>query len=127
MKTCCEATGETPLHFAATSNHLEITKLLLAAGADPNRTTHVGVPSNSFSYEVPVIGETPLHRAAGYGCRRLIVTLIEAGADANILDAHGQSGLTWFSRHLNWNCHEDITSRDEVGKMVAPDDWKDRV
>ena len=123
----CPTTGESALHLAATNNQTEIAKLLLSAGADPNRKCKVGVITSSFWRDVPVIGETPLHRAAGYSCRELIVALIEAGADANILDAQGQSGLTWFSRNVNWNLHEDITSRDEVGKMVASDDWKDQV
>ena len=125
--SACPTTGETALHLAATNNQTAIAKLLLSAGADPNRRAKVGVTTNTFWRDVPVVGETPLHRAAGYGCRELIIALIAAGADTNILDAHGQSGLTWFSRNVNWNLHKDITSRDEVGKMVAPDDWKDRV
>ena len=56
-----------------------------------------------------------------------IVALKKAGADENILDANGDFGLTWFSRTVNWKRHGDITSRDEVGEMVAPDGWKSRV
>lgn len=53
--------------------------------------------------------------------------LIEAGSDENILDSNDGFGLTWFRLHAHRNRHDDITSGDEVAKMVAPDQWKNDV
>ena len=122
----CTMTGETPLHQAATFNQTEIAKLLLAAGANPNAKTKVGVPTKTFWRDVEVIGETPLHRASGYSCLTLITALMEAGADGNITDANSEFALTWFSRMINWS-HSDMENRSAVGEVIASDDWKDRV
>jgi len=124
--TVCPTTGETPLHQAATFNQTEIAKLLLAAGANPNAKTEVGVPTQTFWRDVEVIGETPLHRASGYSCLALITALMEAGADVNTTDANGEYALTWFSRMINWS-HPDMESRTAVGEVIASDDWKSRV
>lgn len=61
-----DAKGETPLHHAARHGELEVIKLLLAHGADPNAKTPVGA--------------TPLHVARAFGEERAADLLVEAGA-----------------------------------------------
>ncbi|MCR9145083.1 MAG: ankyrin repeat domain-containing protein [bacterium] len=60
--------GETALHYAAIQHHPEIMRLLLAAGADPNRRENVQ-------------GYTPLHYAAGFARMDLLRLLLTGEAD----------------------------------------------
>lgn len=77
---CCKDHGDgTPLMHASFLGHVEMVKLLLAAGAVVNaRTTHVG--------------DTALHRAVAqcFVPNKLKVTelLLEAGADLHVLDSN---------------------------------------
>ncbi|MEE4299632.1 MAG: ankyrin repeat domain-containing protein [Pseudomonadales bacterium] len=97
-------TGETPLHSALCKagrpHFLRTVRLLLEHGADPNARTVVGAPTESFMRDIRTCGETPLHRAAAYADGDIIDLLLEAGADRTLRDAHGDSPLTWASRHL---------------------------
>jgi len=68
-----------PLHSAAAGNWLELTKLLLQAGA----------PVNAHQAE----GFTPLHSAAQNGNIEIIKCLIEAGADVNATESEGRTPL----------------------------------
>jgi hypothetical protein len=61
-----DAKGETPLHHAAQHGDLEVIKLLLAHGADPNAKTPVGA--------------TPLHVARAFGEEKAAKLLVEGGA-----------------------------------------------
>jgi adenosylhomocysteine nucleosidase len=56
-----------PLHAAAAGRHLDVCRLLLAAGADVSATQHGGY--------------TPLHEAAGSGDVELAELFLSAGAD----------------------------------------------
>ena len=56
-----------PLHAAAAGRHLEVCRILLAAGADVNATQHGGY--------------TPLHEAAQAGDVELAELFLSAGAD----------------------------------------------
>ena len=62
----------TPLMRAAMGGHVEVVKLLLAAGADVN------------AHDNPRIGNTALNEVAGDGSFEMIELLIEAGADPTI-------------------------------------------
>lgn len=97
-------TGETPLHSALCKagrpRFQRTVRLLLEHGADPNARTIPGVPTESFMRDIRTCGETPLHRAAAYADGEIIDLLLEAGADREARDAHGDSPLTWASRHL---------------------------
>ena len=64
-----------PLHAAAAGRHLEVCRLLLAAGADVNATQHGGY--------------TPLHEAAQHGDVEMVELFLSAGADPTILVAEG--------------------------------------
>lgn len=63
--------GTTALHWAALKDDLEMARLLLASGANPNARTRIG-------------GLTPLYLAATGGNPALIAELLKAGADANV-------------------------------------------
>ena len=64
-----------PLHAAAAGRHIEICRLLLAAGADANATQHGGY--------------TPLHEAAQSGDVELVELFLSAGADPTLAVADG--------------------------------------
>jgi uncharacterized protein len=60
-------TGEMPLHAALSSARPAqnlVAKVLLAKGADPNRTTKPSVETGAFMRDCRTRSETPLHRAA---------------------------------------------------------------
>lgn len=97
-------TGETPLHAALCtadrSSHDLAVRVLLDAGADPNRATRPGAPTGSFMRDCRTKGETPLHRAAAFGTVETIRMLLDAGASCEARDASGDSPLSWASWHL---------------------------
>lgn len=97
-------TGEVPLHAAlcraASVAHELVVKVLLAAGAGPNRATTPGVETGGFMRDIRTRGETPLHRAAAFANAATIQALLNAGASREARDAHGDSPLTWASWHL---------------------------
>ncbi len=64
--------GTRPLHWAVRADELEIARLLLRAGADPNAQTRLGV--------------TALYLAAQNGDADMVKALLAAGADANQVD-----------------------------------------
>jgi ankyrin repeat protein len=69
--------GVYPLHSAAAANNLDITKIVLEAGADVNVRQQSGF--------------TPLHAAAQHGNIEMLILLLEAGADVG---ARTDAGLT---------------------------------
>jgi ankyrin repeat protein len=94
-------TGETPLHAAlCTPNRLShdlVVRVLLASGADPDRTTLPNVETGSFMRDCRTKGETALHRAAAFGTEETIKMLIDAGAKVDAKDMNGDSPLGWAS------------------------------
>jgi ankyrin repeat protein len=96
-------TGETALHAALCKPNRPaydlVVRVLLAAGADPNRATKPGVETGSFMRDCRTKGETPLHRAAAFGSEQTIERLLDAGARIDARDANGESPLSWASWH----------------------------
>jgi ankyrin repeat protein len=64
-----------PLHAAAAGRHVEVCRLLLAAGADVTATQHGGV--------------TPLHAAAQHGDDEMVELFLSAGADPGVREDGG--------------------------------------
>ena len=64
-----------PLHAAAAGRHIEVCRLLLAAGANVNATQHGGY--------------TPLHEAAQHGDVEMVELFLSAGADPSIAVTDG--------------------------------------
>lgn len=97
-------TWETPLHSALCKAgrpaYGAVVRLLLEHGADPNAQTRPGADSDAFMRDVRTCGETPLHRAAAYADLETIELLLAHGAERSTRDAHGDSPLSWASRHL---------------------------
>ena len=74
------------LALAAQYGHVEIVRLLLDAGEDPDRYNPVGGHSHT----------TPLHQAAGAGYEELVHLLVERGAKLD------QKDILWHATPAGW-------------------------
>lgn len=77
------------LTLAADHGHVEIVRLLLDAGEDPNRYNPVGGHSHT----------TPLHQAAGAGHEAVVRLLVERGVRLDIKD------ILWQATPADWAHH----------------------
>ena len=71
--------GQTPLHWVAVYNLVEMAGMLIGGGANPNA--------------VDKRGRTPLHISANEGSIGTTRVLLEGGADPNVADENGQTPL----------------------------------
>jgi hypothetical protein len=81
------------LTLAANFGHVEIVRLLLDAGEDPNRYNPVGGHSHT----------TPLHQAAGAGHDEVVRLLVERGARLDLKD------VLWRATPADWARHAGRT------------------
>ena len=81
------------LSLAADFGHLEIVRLLLDAGEDPNRYNPVGGHSHT----------TPLHQASGRGHDEVVRLLVERGARLDLKD------ILWLATPADWARHAGRT------------------
>jgi len=81
------------LSLAADFGHVEIVRLLLDAGEDPNRYNPVGGHSHT----------TPLHQAAGAGHEEVVRLLVERGAKLDLKD------VLWRATPADWARHAGRT------------------
>jgi uncharacterized protein len=82
-----------PLHAAAAGRHLEVCRLLLAAGADVNASQHGGF--------------TPLHQAADHGDVEMVELFLSAGADPRVTLPDGRTPTDLAEA----NGHADVARR----------------
>ncbi len=89
------ADGETrygmALHFAALWGRLELARLLLEHGADPNAVAY----ENNHEQTTPVI------LAAWEGGIEVLELLLKSGADPNVQSSNGVTPLSTALRHKN--------------------------
>ncbi len=78
------------LTLAADLGHVEVVRMLLDAGEDPNRYNPVGGHSHT----------TPLHQAAGAGHEDVVRLLVERGARLDMKD------ILWQATPADWAQHE---------------------
>src|SRR5947208_15900349 len=91
------------LALASQFGHVEIVRLLLDVGEDPNRYNPVGCHSHS----------TPLHQAAAAGHLEVVRLLVERGARLDLKDTH------WRATPAGWARHE---GRKEVEAFLLAQD-----
>ncbi|TRY82210.1 hypothetical protein DNTS_032387 [Danionella cerebrum] len=88
-----ECSANTPLHLAARNGHKDITRLLLKAGIEINRSTRAG---------------TALHEAALYGKTEVVRLLLDAGIDVNIRNTYNQTALDIVNQFTASHASKDI-------------------
>lgn len=89
-------TGWTPLHYAATSGHLEIMNLLLENYA------YIDAESPN--------GTTPLMMAAQYGSAAAVRLLLDAGADASLRNQLGLTAIDFATKANRTDSAESIAA-----------------
>jgi ankyrin repeat protein len=94
-----DTTRQAALALATMHNQVEVVKLLLDAGVDPNRYQPEGFHSHA----------TPLHHAAGYNYVAMVKLLVEHGARLDIKDT------IYDATPLQWAVHGD--KKDVVGYL----------
>ncbi|EDO39113.1 predicted protein, partial [Nematostella vectensis] len=82
-----DADGFSPLHYATTTNHVDIVQMLLDAGAD------VDVRGSPSIQRIP-----PIICAAKFNAIESCRVLLRAGADVNITNCYGQTALHHATR-----------------------------
>jgi uncharacterized protein len=113
--------GETALHSALCKADPEtanrVLEVLLAFGADPNRSTLHAQETEGFMRDCRTKGETPLHRAAAFGGSETIAMLLRTGAAIDAKDMNGDTPLSWGSWYLR---------PDEILRLLCYDDFRIR-
>ncbi|MGH9731644.1 MAG: ankyrin repeat domain-containing protein, partial [Candidatus Acidiferrales bacterium] len=96
------------LTLASDSGHVEIVRLLLDAGEDPNRYNPVGGHSHT----------TPLHQAAGAGHDAVVRLLVERGARLDMKD------ILWQATPAGWARHAGNTEIEAYLRAQEPEGGK---
>jgi hypothetical protein len=97
------------LTLASQFGHLEIVRILLDSGENPNRYNPVGAHSHS----------TPLHQAALEGHDEVVRLLIERGARVNMRD------LLWQGTPADWARHAGKTELETYLRAQEPNSPKE--
>jgi len=89
LPNACSEDRHQALTLASQFGHVEIVRLLLDAGEDPNRYNPVGGHSHT----------TPLHQAAGAGHEEVVRVFVERGARLDLKDILWQGTPADWARH----------------------------
>ena len=105
--------GNTPLHRAAGAT----TRVLLAAGADPNALNNEGSPviTSACLNIVRRHGRTPWQGNL-WQADNTVMQLLEAGADPNAADAAGNTALHYFLQ--GWDCENVVRYLVKAGADI---------
>ena len=95
-----DANGQTPLYYAAEKDRAEAVRVLLEAGADPNKTVTRDYFASKFHQ-----GTTPLHIAVYKNSTASVRVLMARGADLTLADSHGLTVV-------------DLVDTDQVANML---------
>jgi ankyrin repeat protein len=93
------------LTLASDSGHVEVVRLLLDAGEDPNRYNPIGGHSHT----------TPLHQAAGAGHDEVVRLLVERGARLDMRDILWQATPADWARHAGRTAIEAYLRAQDTG------------
>lgn len=93
------------LSIASDLGHVDVVRLLLDAGEDPNRYNPVGGHSHA----------TPLHQAAGAGHEEVVRLLVERGARLDLKDILWRGTPAGWARHAGKTAIEAYLRAQETG------------
>ncbi len=79
--------GWLPLHYAAFLNHIDVAKLLIAAG------TSLEAPTDDSPYWTDDVGQPALYYAIEQGPANMVNLLVDGGADVNAKHPNGTTPL----------------------------------
>jgi len=100
---------QTPLHYAAIKNYLEIIKILLDHGADINMQNDEG--------------NTALHFAVGANKPEMVNLLLSAGADRYIRNKQGYTPLDLANKYWYNNYMDSDVMDFEILTSLRKDSW----
>lgn len=118
--------GVAPIHNAAYSGNLALTKVLLLAGAAVNSRCSLDGPSGTDSrcdtYNYCCSSPYPLHCASERGHLEVMRELIASGADIEARDCRGRTALHYAAKHAAYEAGvvllqagADVSARDDGG------------
>ncbi len=91
-----DAKGHTPLYAATKKGKTEVVRILLDAGADPNKAA----TSDYFSSKTHG-NPTPLHFAAYISNRVIVSLLMQTGADPTLEDSNGKTPVDLLKKRAH--------------------------
>ncbi|MCX6835959.1 MAG: ankyrin repeat domain-containing protein, partial [candidate division Zixibacteria bacterium] len=106
---CRSANWSSPLNLAVMHGDLATSRILLDAGADPNRTSVIGLI-------------TPLHTAAKIGKKDLVELLLDRGAAINTKDSLGRTPFYYAARYAHRPTVAVLKARGAETKGIVESD-----
>lgn len=102
---CCDDKQRTSLHIASSKGNIDIVRVLLDFGANPNIRDCV--------YNLPI------HLAIISSHVPVVTLLLEAGTDIHSLDLHGKTVLHLAGTRLRWLLNDDNHKASAKLKLEA--------
>ncbi len=102
---CCDDKQRTCLHIASSKGNIEIVRLLLNYGANPNLRD--------------CVCNLPIHLAIISSHVPVVTLLLEAGTDINTLDLNGKTVLHLAGTRLRWLLNDENNKASPKLKFEA--------